>query len=128
MFTGLRGSLPLLSMGALLVAFMGNGGSAMTIVCAIDIIIYLVGYFFRLYMMSTFAKSSDYAEKMRYYVEGTAHCDASASRLDVRDCSFGVGSGRESVSGQLWWGFVGLPRTPYLIHTLLIGLFSCDRS
>ncbi len=113
-----------LSMGALLVAFMGNGGSAMTIVCAIDIIIYLVGYFFRLYMMSTFAKSSDYAEKMRYYVEEQLIAMPLLLVSMFVIALFGVGSGRESVSGQLWWGFVGLPRTPYLIHTLLIGLFS----
>ncbi|TNF24566.1 MAG: hypothetical protein EP329_24675 [Deltaproteobacteria bacterium] len=59
----------LLSLGALVVAFSEHGGYAITIVAAIDVAAYLAGYFFRLRIMSSKAKSPDPAANIRYFVE-----------------------------------------------------------
>jgi hypothetical protein len=59
----------LLSMGALLVAFVEDGGHGLTLACAIDVALYLGAYFVRLRFMSRLAKSADPAVTRRYFVE-----------------------------------------------------------
>ncbi len=67
----------LLSLGALVVAFSEAWVSApgdakpyeITVVCAIDIVLYLSCYFFRLRFMSNKAKSDDNDANLRYFVE-----------------------------------------------------------
>ncbi len=60
-----------LSMGALLVAFFGGSKSslAVTVTAAVDVVIYLSGYFVRLRFMSRLAKSEDPNATKRYFVE-----------------------------------------------------------
>jgi len=58
-----------LSVASLLAAFAGDGGLAITVVAAIDIGVYLVSYFVKLWIMSGAAKSVDLATNRRYFVE-----------------------------------------------------------
>src|SRR5690606_36259544 len=58
-----------LSLAALLVAFAEDGGYDITLLCAIDVAIYLLGYFVRLRFMSRLAKSEKTDASTRYFVE-----------------------------------------------------------
>lgn len=113
-----------LSFAAVFTAFFGNSGTAMTVVCAVDIAIYLLGYFFRLFFMSSYAKSDDTAEKIRYFAEEQLIAMPALLLACLVIALGGIGAGRETVAGQMWWGFVGLPLTPYAIHVALLGIFS----
>ncbi len=57
-----------LSLSALVVAERG-GDYRMTLVTAIDVVLYLLGYFVRLRFMSRLAKSDDETASVRYFVE-----------------------------------------------------------
>ncbi len=59
----------LLSLGALLVAFAERGGYDITLLCALDIALYLGCYFLRFRFMSAKAKSRDPEVNKRYFVE-----------------------------------------------------------
>lgn len=113
-----------LSFAALFTAFSSNSGTAMTTVCAVDIVVYLLGYFFRLFFMSSYAKSADTTEKIRYFAEEQLIAMPGLLLACLVIALGGIGAGRETVAGQMWWGFVGLPLTPYAIHVALLGIFS----
>lgn len=114
----------LLSLGALLVAFSSNAGTAMTVIAAVDIAFYLFGYFFRLLFMSSRAKSDDPVEKRRYFAEEqlTANIALFSALLIV--ALVGSSMAPESIPGMLWYGFVKLPYEGYFWHIFLIGTFS----
>lgn len=58
-----------LSLSALVVAFSEEGGYDITLVCGMDIALYLTSYFIRFRFMSRFAKSEDEDTNKRYFVE-----------------------------------------------------------
>lgn len=58
-----------LSMLALIVAFSEKGGYEITLIAAIDVLVYLAAYFIRLRFMSRLAKSDDDEATKRYFVE-----------------------------------------------------------
>lgn len=58
-----------LSLLALVVAFSEEGGYEITLLAAVDVLIYLAAYFVRLRFMSRLAKSDDEAATKRYFVE-----------------------------------------------------------
>ena len=58
-----------LSLAALLTALFGEGHLGLTLIAAIDVLIYLASYFVRLRFMSRLAKSSDAGATKRYFVE-----------------------------------------------------------
>lgn len=58
-----------LSMLALVVAFSEEGGYEITLIAAIDVLVYLGAYFIRLRFMSRLAKSDDETATKRYFVE-----------------------------------------------------------
>lgn len=59
----------LLSLGALVVAYVEDMGFGLTLLATIDVSIYLTSYFIRLRFMSRLAKSSDRRDSLRYFVE-----------------------------------------------------------
>jgi len=114
----------ILSLGALFVAFAGKAGTAMTIVCAIDVAMYLFGYFFRLFIMSSYAKGNDISEKLGYFAEEQLVAMPMLLLVLFLISLGGMHGARDTVASQLWWGFVGLPFTPYFIHVAFLGIFS----
>ena len=58
-----------LSMSALLVAFSKSSSYDMTLLCTVDIAVYLAAYFVRFRFMSRLAKSDDPEVNKRYFVE-----------------------------------------------------------
>lgn len=113
-----------LSLGALVVAFAGKAGTAMTVVAAIDISLYLFVYFFRLLFMSNRAKSEDVAERRRYFTE-----EQLVANLVLISALFVIGlvgrtMGAESIPGMIWSGFSRLPFEGYFLTIFIIGIFS----
>ncbi len=58
-----------LSLAALIIAFLEDGGWQLSAIAAIDIGAYLVSYFVRLQLMSHKAKSGNRSETLRFFVE-----------------------------------------------------------
>ncbi len=58
-----------LSLAALVVAGLGGSSRELTLVAALDVLVYLAGYFVRLRFMSRLAKSEDRSASVRYFVE-----------------------------------------------------------
>lgn len=109
---------------ALMVAFAGRAGTAMTVIAMVDIVLYLAGYFVRLYIMSTWAKSTDTAEKKRYFAEEQMVANPLLFFSLLVVGLFGAGSGVETVSGQIWSGFAEIPFQGYFLFIFMLGVFS----
>lgn len=99
--------------------------SAITIVAAVDIGLYIFCYFFRFLFMSNRAKSDDVSEKKRYFTEEqmTANTVLPIALLIVGLVGSQMASG--SIPGKIWSGFTTFPTQGYLIYAALIGIFSC---
>jgi len=113
-----------LSMGALFVAFAEKAGTAITLIAGIDIGLYLFGYFFRLYIMSTWAKSDDVEERKRYFAEEQMVANPVLLIALFVVGLFGIGGDPQNITAQVWQGFVSYPFKGYFIVTFLIGVFS----
>jgi hypothetical protein len=113
-----------LSLGALLVSFSGKSGTAMTLICTIDISIYLLGYFFRLFIMSGRAKSDDIEERKRYFTEEQLVANIALFLGLFITGLIGIGMTKDSIPAQIWSGFVSFPFKGYFWLTFLIGLCS----
>lgn len=114
----------ILSVTALLLAFSEKAGSKMTLIASIDIGIYLFSYFFRLFIMSHRAKSDDVEERKRYFTEEQMVANPILFITLFVIAWMGRGGGVESLSAQLWSGFVFIPVSGYFLATFLIGVFS----
>lgn len=114
-----------LSLAALIVAFAGKAGTAMTVIAAIDISLYLLGYFFRLFIMSLRAKSDDAVERKRYFSE-----EQMVANIVLFAALFfvglsGAGTGMETIRGQIWLGFTQIPfQGSFFLFIFILGFFS----
>ena len=113
-----------LSMTALLVAFSEKAGTAITLIAAIDIGLYLFGYFFRLYIMSNFAKSDDAEERKRYFAEEQMVANPALLIGLLIVGILGIGGDPQSMATQVWNGFASFPFKGFFLVTFLIGVFS----
>ncbi len=113
-----------LSLGALFVAFMGKAGTAMTLVAAVDIGIYLLGYFIKLFLMSNYAKSEDLSERVGYFAEEQIVAMPSLLLVLFIVGLFGSTMTADTIPAQVWWGFTELPKTGFLWHVMIMGIFS----
>ncbi len=113
-----------LSLGALLVAFASKAGTAMTTIAAIDIGLYLFGYFFRLLFMSNRAKSDDPVERKRYFSEEQLTANIVLFSTLVVVGLVGSTMPVTSIPGQVWYGFSVLPTSGFFWTIFLIGIFS----
>jgi len=113
-----------LAMAALIVAFAGRGGTAMTVLASINIGLYLLGYFFRLAFMSRWAKSDDQIERKRYFTEEQMVANPLLFAALFVIGLFGIGSGAETIPGQIWTGFTELPFQGFFVYIFMLGVFS----
>lgn len=114
----------LLSLGALVAAFLDDASAAITLIAAIDIGIYILAYFIRFVFMSNRAKSDDRLEMRRYFVEEQMTANPFLFIVLFIIGLFGAFAAPESMPGRIWAGFVEFPFKGYLLHGLLIGFFS----
>jgi hypothetical protein len=109
-----------LTLGALVVAFAEGAGWGITLVCAVDIALYLAFYFFRLNYMSRLAKSDDPKANVRFFVE--EQLVASPALLIALAIGALIGEGQ--VLHDLREGFTSFWGREVLWHGLLIGFLS----
>lgn len=110
-----------LSLSALAVTFEGeDGGFHLSTPAAIDIGVYLVGYFVRLRFMSRLAKSDDPDTMRRYFVE------EQMTATPALVCFLGAAAlfGHGEVAASLARGFVQQWHNPLLWLVLLVGVLS----
>jgi hypothetical protein len=114
-----------LSLCAVLAAVTGKVGTTLTLAAGIDIAIYLGGYFLRLYIMSSWAKSSDAEERKRYFAE--EQMVANPLLLAALFVAAWVGTSGGATAGilaELWRGFTVIPWQGLFLAVFLIGVFS----
>ncbi len=109
-----------LSMAALLVAFAEDGGYTITLVCAVDVAVYLAAYFVRLRFMSRLAKSDEGDANRRFFVEEQM---VATPTIVIALALFAV-FGRGSIAGALVSGFTDIWGSPVLAEALVVGLLS----
>jgi hypothetical protein len=113
-----------LSLGAVVVAVFGKMGTALTLAAGIDIALYLGGYFLRLYIMSSWAKSDDAIERKRYFAEEQMVANVVLPLALLIMAWFGREPGSAGMLAELWRGFTVLPWQGYFIVIFLVGVFS----
>ena len=109
-----------LSLAALLVAITDGASYAMTAVAAIDVAVYLGGYFVRLRFMSHLAKSDDPALGARYFVE--EQMVATPAIVLLLAITALVGSG--PIPHAVRAGFTEIGSSGAVLPGLVIGLLS----
>lgn len=114
----------LLSLVAVSVAFFYKPSYEMTLIAVIDISLYLFGYFFRLFIMSNFAKSDDTEEMKGYLAEEQLVANTVLILSIFLIGFFGRAGDSASMGAQFWLGFVEYPFKGYFWITFLIGVFS----
>lgn len=113
-----------LSFAALIISFQGDSGLAMTLVASVNIGLYLMSYFLRLYIMSNNAKSTDVDEKKGYFTEEQIVANVVLLIIVTIACLVGSQTDPMSITGQLWRGVTVFPTLGFNWITLLIGIFS----
>lgn len=110
----------LLALSALIVAFAERGGYAITLMCAVDILFYLLAYFVRFQFMSRIAKSDDARLNIRYFVEEQMVATPFLMALLALLALIGQGSLMEQIRA----GFTEVPGSPVVGWVILAGIFS----
>ncbi|MFA4873903.1 MAG: hypothetical protein WC956_02045 [bacterium] len=113
-----------LSLAAVIVAISGKMGTNLTLIAGIDISIYLLAYFFRLVLMSSWAKSSDEEERKRFFSEEQMVANAALFTGLFIVAFLGRNSGSEPILGQLWNGFAQIPFQGFFLFIFFLGFFS----
>lgn len=111
----------LLSLAALVVAFSESGGYEISMICAVDIGIYLTSYFIRFRFMSRLAKSKDESVNRRYFVEEQMVASPLLLVLLALTATFG---GEAEFFDQLRAGFTTFWSGDLVLHAVLIGTLS----
>lgn len=111
-----------LSFIAVFLPFLAKGGGVLPLACMINIAIYLLGYFIRLNVMSSKAKSEDSNANIKYFVEEQITSSPMLVLvLAVAACFAGTGNPQIVAIKD---GFTAVVNNPYWIWVLVTGLFS----
>jgi hypothetical protein len=108
-----------LSLGALIVAFLARASFQLTVLAAIDVGVYLLAYLIRLRFMSRLAKSQDSNVTWRYFVEEQL-VTTPAAVLFLAVFALFPGSAATEIRA----GFAMLGGHPNLLSTVIIGVLS----
>ncbi len=109
-----------LSFASLATSMLGGGGTEMTLLCGIDVSLYLTFYFVRLQLMSRKAKSQDPADNIRYFVEEQL---VSAPALLIGLALWAL-LAPGAFGDELRAGFTTFFDRPVALHGLAIGVLS----
>jgi hypothetical protein len=115
----------LLSLGAVLAAVFDDAGTVLTVLCAVDISLYLFVYFFRLLFMSNQAKSDDEGEKIRYFAEEQLVANPALLLVLALSALAGMHMEANTIPNKLWQGFTWfLQDSGFFWVAFLNGIFS----
>lgn len=110
----------LLCLGALLVALSETKSYELTLIAAVDVIIYLASYFVRLRFMSRIAKSERSEDSIRYFVEEQMVATPAIVLTLVLLALFGEGS----ICLEIRRGFTGIATSGAVLGGITVGLLS----
>lgn len=110
----------LLSLGALVAAFLESAEFKTRIVAIVDVIIYLAAYFLRLQFMTHIAKSDDPDDQKKYFVEEQMVATPVVFLVLVVLALINQGQ----IMADVRAGFTEIPGGPVALPIVLIGLFS----
>lgn len=102
---------------ALVIALSDRGGLKLPPIAILTVVLYTIGYFLRLYVMTKISKSGDPASVRRYFVEEKII----ALPLSVVILGIISASGIGGQSGELAWGFIAVWSDPVLADLFWIG-------
>ncbi|MFM6852807.1 MAG: hypothetical protein ACKOUM_01845 [Sphingopyxis sp.] len=105
-------------LGALALALGDRGGLDLPPLAILTVILYTIGYFLRLMVMTKISKSGDPASVRRYFVEEKTV----ALPLSVGVLAAISASGIGGQSGELGWGFIAVWTDPVMLPLFGIGL------
>lgn len=113
----------LLSLAALFVTFSSKSGTALTLIAIINIACYWLSYLLRFFFMSNWAKSTDSAEKKRFFTEEQMVANPVLWVTIMVTALLGSKMDPATIPGQLYSG-LALFQSDYLWHAFLVGVFS----
>ncbi|HEY5724247.1 MAG TPA: hypothetical protein VIT45_18200 [Allosphingosinicella sp.] len=105
-------------LAALVITLADRGGLDLPPLALLTVILYTIGYFIRLAVMTKVSKTGDPASVRRYFVEEKIF----ALPLSIAILAAISASGIGSQSGQLEWGFIGVWSDPVIWPLIGIGL------
>lgn len=115
----------LFSLGAVIVAFLGEASSVITTACLINAGVYIFVYFWRFFFMDTFAKTEDDDLKKRFFVEeqATANIVLFFGLLAIGIVGIFI-PGPKNIFKETWIGFTQIPFSGYFWDLILAGVCS----
>lgn len=112
----------LLSLAALILVFSEKGGYYLSIIAALNIGFYLLGYVFRLRFMTKIAKDKDKETNLKFFAEEMYVAMYTIVLLPAVLALFGIGS----IGQELLLGFLEFTMSPLVLPALIIGcLYAC---
>jgi drug/metabolite transporter (DMT)-like permease len=105
-------------LAALVITLGDRGGLKLPPIAILTVVLYTVGYFLRLAVMTKVSKSGDPASIRKYFVEEKVI----ALPLSVAVLALISASGIGGQSDELSWGFIGVWTDPVLLQLFFIGL------
>lgn len=109
-----------LSLGALLMAMWGRADVRITLIAALDVVVYLAAYFVRLRFMSRMAKSKDPKDSRRYFVEEQMVATPAIVLVLALLAAWGGGPGTLALRS----GFTEVVTGSYFLPVAIIGVLS----
>ncbi len=109
------------SLGGLLVTFASRASYALTVVAAVDVILYLTAYFIRLRAMSHIAKSDDVSARLRYFVEEQM---VASPAIVLTLVAVAVLGGGGAIAAEVRGGFVAIWSSGAVLGGIAVGLLS----
>jgi hypothetical protein len=105
-------------LAALVITLGDRGGLKLPPIAILTVVLYTVGYFLRLAVMTKVSKSGDPSSIRKYFVEEKVI----ALPLSVAVLALISASGIGGQSDELSWGFIGVWTDPVLLQLFFIGL------
>lgn len=102
---------------ALVIALSDRGGLNLPPIAILTVVVYTIGYFVRLFVMTKISKSGDPASVRRYFVEEKMI----ALPMSVVILAGVSASGIGGQAGELAWGFIAVWDDPVLVDLFWIG-------
>jgi hypothetical protein len=102
---------------ALLITLSDRGGLKLPPIAILTVVLYTLGYFLRLFVMTKISKSGDPASVRRYFVEEKMIALPMSVVILAAISASGIGG----QSGELAWGFIAVWSDPVLLDLFWIG-------